>query len=1117
MAKIQTLIVLLLLASQSIGQITLFSDDLESGAGSWTFTGDLLPNFWIGNSCAGNGISSPGVNAMYITPGGSVAGCGATGTEQYAYENSPFGSLSAISYVTIDGGCVTTMQIAFDYRIEGVALEDFAELVYSDDNGASWNAIGASLPVSAAWTTTTIALPAILDGTIFDLGFRFSYNDTGINGSPLAVDNITVQGNDVEAPTINCPLAIPLYVNASCEETLIDYTSLAFTVDNCNGSVTVTQSPLPGTLVDISSTPLIILTATDATGNQNQCQFTQTIFDTISPAITCPGNQSLFLDAACSGTVGDFTTMGITADNCVSFASVTVTQSPPPGSIIGADATITLTAEDGYSNTSSCIFTLLTFDTISPTVVCPASTTVSTNSGCDYSLANFMGASVGDDNCTSAVSLIYSQSPVVGTLIPLGIQPVTITVEDASGNTGLCVFNLTVEDQVNPTITLCAPNQNVIVDTNCQGILGDYTSLISATDNCSLTGNLTITQLPISGTTISSDTLIVMTVTDEAGNSSNCQFTALLSDTISPVVTCPNDFSLAINPSCEYTMVDVTSMVSGSDNCSAFGDMTLTQSPVAGSTQTGITNVLITLFDEQGNINTCITSITPIDTTPPTVTCPSPAPVNIGTSCNYSLPNYGSSALILDNCPNYIISQSPAVGTNLNPGTTTITIYVTDAGGNTAECSFPLTVIENESPVITCPANISTCDPVVTYSDPVFSDNCFAYLTQTDATGLSSDSTFPVGITTLEYTAADSSGNSQSCSFTVEVLDFPSSANITDDTLSACGILSVILDADSTTSGSGLWTVISGSGDFNNQFSNTTGVNNLDYGTNIFAWTVSSASCGSLSDTVVVIATQAPSQANISQDTLLSCAISLIDLAASTPLVGNGVWTTNSSATVVNPNSNITNGQVYESGWSQFIWTVSNGSCPTTADTLYVFSSLTPTISIPDTSLCQGDGTFFLEGSLPIAGQNPEWYVMSGQGILSTPQNFSTEVTNLSFGINKFRYSMKSEGCPDAFSTVLIDVVLCDGFDPVFPNLMTPNYDGKNDLFVINGLEKIYPECHVLIFNRWGSIVFESTGYADPWDGTYKGEDLPMGTYFYKIELNDDSGTVYNGDISIIH
>ena len=55
------------------------------------------------------------------------------------------------------------------------------------------------------------------------------------------------------------------------------------------------------------------------------------------------------------------------------------------------------------------------------------------------------------------------------------------------------------------------------------------------------------------------------------------------------------------------------------------------------------------------------------------------------------------------------------------------------------------------------------------------------------------------------------------------------------------------------------------------------------------------------------------------------------------------------------------------------------------------------------------------------------------------------------------------------------------------------------------------------IYNRYGSVVFESTGYTTPWDGTFKGEKLPMGTYYFKLELNDASNKVYKGPISVIH
>ncbi len=72
----------------------------------------------------------------------------------------------------------------------------------------------------------------------------------------------------------------------------------------------------------------------------------------------------------------------------------------------------------------------------------------------------------------------------------------------------------------------------------------------------------------------------------------------------------------------------------------------------------------------------------------------------------------------------------------------------------------------------------------------------------------------------------------------------------------------------------------------------------------------------------------------------------------------------------------------------------------------------------------------------------------------------------------------------------------------VVPNAFTPNGDGTNDSWEIANLAQ-YPNCKVEIFNRWGSKVYESRGYATPWDGTMDGKALPMTTYFYVIDLHD--------------
>jgi gliding motility-associated-like protein len=52
------------------------------------------------------------------------------------------------------------------------------------------------------------------------------------------------------------------------------------------------------------------------------------------------------------------------------------------------------------------------------------------------------------------------------------------------------------------------------------------------------------------------------------------------------------------------------------------------------------------------------------------------------------------------------------------------------------------------------------------------------------------------------------------------------------------------------------------------------------------------------------------------------------------------------------------------------------------------------------------------------------------------------------------------------------------------------------------------------VFNRWGSVVFSSKGYAEPWDGTYHGKELPAAVYYYIITI--DEATNYSGSVTII-
>jgi gliding motility-associated-like protein len=78
----------------------------------------------------------------------------------------------------------------------------------------------------------------------------------------------------------------------------------------------------------------------------------------------------------------------------------------------------------------------------------------------------------------------------------------------------------------------------------------------------------------------------------------------------------------------------------------------------------------------------------------------------------------------------------------------------------------------------------------------------------------------------------------------------------------------------------------------------------------------------------------------------------------------------------------------------------------------------------------------------------------------------------------------------------------------------SPNGDDKNPLWNIGNVGS-FPNIKVKIFNLWGKMVFSSTGYGTPWDGTYDGKELPSGTYYYVIDPGDGS-QVLSGVVSIV-
>ena len=96
------------------------------------------------------------------------------------------------------------------------------------------------------------------------------------------------------------------------------------------------------------------------------------------------------------------------------------------------------------------------------------------------------------------------------------------------------------------------------------------------------------------------------------------------------------------------------------------------------------------------------------------------------------------------------------------------------------------------------------------------------------------------------------------------------------------------------------------------------------------------------------------------------------------------------------------------------------------------------------------------------------------------------------------------------YTVTVLDANGCNNSDTVtvfiypeikIPNGFSPNGDGKNDTWVIDFISQ-FPEVEVEVYNRWGEKLFYSKGYSVPFNGQFKGKDLPVGTYYYVINLN---------------
>jgi hypothetical protein len=289
-------------------------------------------------------------------------------------------------------------------------------------------------------------------GTLAGLGattVTLTVTDDAGNSSTCTA---TVTVIDDTAPVISqCATDKTLSADGSCQAAIPDLTGEVVASDNCDASLTVTQSPEAGTLVGLGATT-VTLTATDDAGLTDTCTATVTVIDDTAPVISqCATDKTLSADAACQATIPDLTVEVVASDNC--DASPTITQSPEAGTLVGLGATtVTLTVTDDAGNSRTCTATTTVVDDTPPAVVeCPADRTLEANPEGQALVPDLTGEVIANDNCDATLTI--TQSPPAGTLIGLGETTVTLTVTDDAGLIDTCAATLTVVPQISLTLS----------------------------------------------------------------------------------------------------------------------------------------------------------------------------------------------------------------------------------------------------------------------------------------------------------------------------------------------------------------------------------------------------------------------------------------------------------------------------------------------------------------------------------------------------------------------------------------------------------------------------------------------------------------------------------------
>lgn len=344
----------------------------------------------------------------------------------------------------------------------------------------------------------------------------------------------------------------------------------------------------------------------------------------------------------------------------------------------------------------------------------------------------------------------------------------TVTAGQSQSGYSICCSADTMED-VPPLFSNCPADINITLSDSECSIAVDWIPP-TATDDCGIADS---TNNHNPGDTFSiGATEVVYTATDIYGNTSICSFNIIVNDQTAPVIEgCPDNINLNTSPESACGSQASWTEPTASDNCSV--TRTSTHKP-GHFFPRGKTTVTYTATDGSGNTTSCSFDVIANDATKPVISgCPaSDILASAGKSCEVSVT--WDEITATDNCNSVVRTSTHNSGDMFPVGKTKVTYTATDDTGNSSKCSFQVVVTETAAPVISgCPSDIvattdATCAAIASWTAPTATDNCREVtLTSTHNPG----DAFPVGTTTVTYTATDEAGNSATCSFNVIVND----------------------------------------------------------------------------------------------------------------------------------------------------------------------------------------------------------------------------------------------------------------------------------------------------------------------------------------------------------